>query len=412
MPLAQSMVSGAVLTHCNRVTSVMVTTNTSTNLICLGICIIVALTCGVALADVQLVRSGDCVVRVVSEDTLQFEGKRYPRGFLLEFPSMAVRDADAVSFVLVEPGTTVLDGLPLRIDKPFYIAADVLSISQALALLDNASLDEYVAEQMEKWADMAHERGMLEEFSEYLSNSKYPYFVQDFEDVFQLSRAAALRIGVFVRSPTLAEWTLAMRAGRQTRFWWGDDWPPPDAAVPMPDEDRREQETWGKLEQVTSGTPNPLGLYHMIGNVESLVFPTEPERQALLRHFRPGGEGWQGKKASSEALGVKFSPDYWRKVYQVSPYAFLTPGASVFDRPKLAEETAISLSMIVPNQFPGPLPAHPLIALPVGMRLVIPLESADQIGLAKSEAGTEAPSGIRSAPDTNSEPAPGYVPGT
>jgi hypothetical protein len=285
-----------------------------------------------------------------------------------------------------------LEGLPLRVEKPFYIATDVLSIRQALALqginyglAPDPSHEEYVKDQTEKWEEAARDQGVMKEFSDYLNNPRNPYFVQDYPEMWRITEAATRNIGVLVRVPTLAEWTLAMQGGSQSRFWWGDDWPPPDAAIPAPDQNWSDKEAWRKIEEVETGKPNPFGLYHMIGNVKGLVFPSEAERQALLAHLRPGGEGWRAKRASwEEDLNVDFNPDYWRGVYTLGPYSFLTLGGSAFSRGGLAEQNAISLSMAVGNHFPGALPSHPLMTLPVGIRLVMPLASAERIGLVNS----------------------------
>ncbi len=361
----------------------MIEFNVKVLVVCL--CLLIAFMEKYTHADDLSGRVGACTVQVISQQTVQFDGKAYPQSFRLECPSKSASDVGGVLFILVKPGTTNLEGVPLRVEQPFYIAADVLSIGQALSFLNDANHEEYVKAQMEKWGEVARELGNLPVFSSYVNNTQYPYFIQDLPELFRLSQAVSRRTGVLVRVPTLAEWTLAMQGGSRTRFWWGEDWPPPlGTVIPAPDQIWYDGETWEKLEKVESGKPNPFGLYHMIGNVSSLVFPSEVERQELLKHLRPGGAGWKKKKVSIEGSGIAFNPDCWKKRYTIGPYTFLTLGGSAFESGRSAEKRTTSLSRAVRYTFTLPIPSHPFTAMPVGMRLVMPLASAERIGVMTS----------------------------
>lgn len=99
--------------------------------------------------------------------------------------------------------------------------------------------------------------------------------------------SAADSSGVSYRLPTLDEWHHAARAGRSTRFWWGDSPEFPEGANFFGPEPGEANDT-----TVAASSPgyetNPWGLSHGFGNVEEWVKPVR-DGSAFARvggHFR------------------------------------------------------------------------------------------------------------------------------
>lgn len=77
----------------------------------------------------------------------------------------------------------------------------------------------------------------------------------------KLHKASSTSTEGAYRLPSESEWEYAARAGKTTRFWWGDD------------DSRAANNAWykgnagGKTHRVGSKPANPFGIYEMVGNV-------------------------------------------------------------------------------------------------------------------------------------------------
>ncbi len=132
--------------------------------------------------------------------------------------------------------------------------------------------------------------------------------------------AGQLPAGYVYRLPTEAEWEHAVRAGTQTRFFFGDD--PnytdlPDYAWYLPNQG-------GRVHEVGEKRPNPWGLYDVYGNVGewcydwkadqlpggSVVDPTgvETARLKAVRGGHRGNEGYRLRSAWRRGAQIPTDP--------------------------------------------------------------------------------------------------------
>ena len=69
------------------------------------------------------------------------------------------------------------------------------------------------------------------------------------------------------RLPTEAEWEYAARAGTETNFFWGDDTKSAPQYANVLDSYFDVEDGYARTAPVGSFSPNPWGLYDMVGNV-------------------------------------------------------------------------------------------------------------------------------------------------
>ncbi|MEW4568047.1 SUMF1/EgtB/PvdO family nonheme iron enzyme [Tautonia sp. JC769] len=94
--------------------------------------------------------------------------------------------------------------------------------------------------------------------------------------------------GIPYRLPTLDEWQRAARAGRSTRFWWGDEAERPEGANLLGPEPGEATDTTVAATDPGYET-NPWGLSHTFGNVEEWVRTNPDDGAGFARvggHFR------------------------------------------------------------------------------------------------------------------------------
>lgn len=110
------------------------------------------------------------------------------------------------------------------------------------------------------------------------------------------------------RLPSNAEWEYAAKAGTSTRFPWGDDLPKCDQVrhgspnwIPKKDHHCQVSGTW----PVKSKTPNPWGLYHVIGNAAEWVSDCGRRAAGCDEHLNRGGN-W----ATEPKTSVLHTRDY------------------------------------------------------------------------------------------------------
>jgi hypothetical protein len=104
--------------------------------------------------------------------------------------------------------------------------------------------------------------------------------------------SAADPAGISYRLPTLDEWQRAARAGRSTRFWWGDQAGRPEGANFLGPEPGEATDTTVAASAAAYET-NPWGLSHTFGNVEEWVRTNSDDGAGFARvggHFRSGAE--------------------------------------------------------------------------------------------------------------------------
>lgn len=95
--------------------------------------------------------------------------------------------------------------------------------------------------------------------------------------------------GVVYRLPTVTEWNRAAKAGRSTRFWWGDEPTHGEGANYLGAEPSLAEDTTAST-RPGSGTPrfqaNPWGLFHTFGNVAEWAAGSPAGFTRLGGHFR------------------------------------------------------------------------------------------------------------------------------
>lgn len=211
-------------------------------------------------------------------------------------------------FVLVEPADLIVDGVQMSVERPFYIATTELTLKQAGFYAAPPGMG--MKEDLERWRGIVRAKltGLRayqkdqEKVLAYLENWQYPYIFGSLPQAANFTANLTLHSGMYVRLPTVAEWYLAMRAGRSTAFWWGDEWDPAQAGIEMPKDIEVKMWPIDRLQAVTEGKPNPLGLYHVIGNVSEIVYPSDEERKILRHHFWEPGLHLYGERAWGKSV--------------------------------------------------------------------------------------------------------------
>ncbi len=98
---------------------------------------------------------------------------------------------------------------------------------------------------------------------------RYPVVQVSWNDAVEYTRWLSRKTGKAYRLPTEAEWEYACRAGKQTTYWWGDEFDPTrlNSAATW----RAPGEPWPRDEHtlITPGDrfpANPFGLHDVLGN--------------------------------------------------------------------------------------------------------------------------------------------------
>ncbi len=230
--------------------------------------------------------------------------------FEIEFPTTIQyedrrgAEANPIRFVLVEPSFQHVDGFRMPVGRPFYIAKTEFSMEHAAGTAIPVTIlipmpkdlvpegeggirgtfdDTYaafVAQLKEKLGFSGLNDAGQQVLTDHLKDRHKPYLVRNLGQIPPMACTLSSHWGVQVRLPSVGEWYAAMRGGTtEQKFWWGNDWNPPDCWFREPGQDSTS--TWRMIRSVHAGVANPHGLLHVIGNVEELVFPTESERRII-----------------------------------------------------------------------------------------------------------------------------------
>ena len=260
-------------------------------------------------------------------ETVTLNGFIIPESFILS--TLFKEDADMrfpsppLTFVLVRPQEVMIDDIEFSVDEPFYIATTELSNAQAADLLGAnivaEGYDFYVVSELVDVAELFiidnwyveienfrhwsrvnpppagepdDENDVLLHIIKYLVDLDKPALVMDPERASRKAKMLTNRRQMFVRVPTLAEWYAAMRAGSNTNYWFGDELDMTKVTVsksnqlkPLPMQAKPFPMYLSDVRKVDEGEPNPIGLHHVLGNVEELVYPSMAERKILRKHF-------------------------------------------------------------------------------------------------------------------------------
>jgi len=162
-------------------------------------------------------------------------------------------------------------------ESGFYLATTELSNAQAARLLKgynprNGRSDEFLLEAAQQPAI-----GLTPN--------------QTREMLSQLSKLD--RSGIAYRLPSTEEWLRAARAGRDTKFWWGDAPSQPTAVNWLGPEPPLAEDATASTQPATSEpryAANPWGLFHMFGNVAEWCADGAERFERLGGHFRTDPE--------------------------------------------------------------------------------------------------------------------------
>lgn len=256
-------------------------------------------------------------------DAVTVNGFTIPESFTLSTLSEQGADmrfhSPPLTFVLVRPQKVKIDDIKFSVDDPFYIATTELSNAQAADLLGAnfvaEGYDFYVVSELvevawdwysDRYEDIENFRqwskmnpppagkpesadDVLLHVIKYLVDLDKPTLAMDPQRAALKAKMLTKRSKLFVRIPTLAEWFAAMRAGSNTNYWFGDEL---DMSK-VSDSNTKNKLTipfplyLGDLYDVDEGETNPIGLHHVLGNVEEVIYPSMQERNTLRKHFGP-----------------------------------------------------------------------------------------------------------------------------
>lgn len=220
------------------------------------------------------------------------DGRRLPTRFVISDTYRSPRLDDPpykikVEFRLIPSGIVCVDGVNFVVDRPFYICTTELSLFQCALLLGSLDSDSYheylsnLTDRYNKQLDITVEDNVLNsDFSSYISNGELPALGFDYQYCMEVLSSASENYAVPVRLPSLAEWHFSLKAGADTKYWWGNEVDSKHAV--SGDSSGRYLKL---LQPVSQGYENPWGLHHMIGNASEVVMPTQSEWRKLRRHF-------------------------------------------------------------------------------------------------------------------------------
>ena len=196
-----------------------------------------------------------CAVLVVTLVILALGCERAPEA-KGDGPKMEFVRIPAGSFQMGWPGSE--ENRKVRIKKPFYMCKYEVTQAQWKAVM-GTTLHQQRAKAVVPW----NLKG---------EGPEHPMYYVSWEDAVKFCK----KLGRKFRLPTEAEWEYACRAGRRTRFHYGDD----------PNESELSQYAWwwdnsnSQTHPVGQKKPNAWGLYDMHGNVREWCSDRE-ERPAI-----------------------------------------------------------------------------------------------------------------------------------
>lgn len=201
-------------------------------------------------------------------------------------------EAGFLEFVLVRPTSLAVTGATLRVERPFYMATTELTNAQR-GVLEDSPLDRY--ESYDEYVEQYYwhvrtgnpyvDGEQLDRLGKYLQQPSHPAISMGIGDALGCARTLSLHTGLACRLPTVAEWFVAMRAGAETRFWFGDSPFGVDLALQSDGRTARSTDTT-LLRDVSAGPANAFGLKNVIGNAKEIVWPSETERLEIGRVLR------------------------------------------------------------------------------------------------------------------------------
>lgn len=341
--------------------------------------------------------SSDLVFESDGRRKLYLNGYQLP--FEIEFPtaihyqSRKGKDSNPIRFVLVAPFDVEVDDLVFPLDRPFYLAMTEFSIVQRAGvqapivirasvprelspagfLLTKGSFDQtysaFIDQLRQNRSREAAALGRAEirtEFLEYYDDPDKPYIIKDLSEIRMTAAKLSASWGsVYVRLPSIAEWFAAMRTSQEKKYWWGNDWNPPDCWFPEPGK-RDFSEILSQIRSVNDGQANPIGLIHVIGNLDELVMPTRLEREVIYNQLV--------HRVSLEDLRENKAPiDQEFHNSQLMPYSFISLGGNVAHPKSVSEEFAVDLERRIMLQYQEELLAN----MPLGIRWAVEIPPGD-----------------------------------
>ena len=203
-----------------------------------------------------------------------------------------IAEAEPIVFVLVLPQTVKVDGLDLKVDRPFFVATTELTNAQYAQLVrgfvENGYRDYVEYELARANQDEGLNGKELVAISEYLADPQLPRLMVDLKTASEQTASLSLASRMAVRIPGLGEWFAAMRAGATSRYWWGNEVDPSLVAWRANASEEIHDLTF--LRPNNEGPANQLGVFNILGNASELVYPTRSERSMLRSRFGPNAQ--------------------------------------------------------------------------------------------------------------------------
>lgn len=295
----------------------------------------------------------------------------------LHYPDIPDGDANPMRFVLVMPAVVSVSEIDIPVTRPFYIATSEFSMLNAAGLREPVTVPHNVSKDVtpsgvvyfngtfnqtyaafvehlkaEEFGSAELDDDLQRVFANYFENGQNPYLVRDMGTVRNIGCMLSAQWRTQVRLPSIGEWFAAMRGGKNQKYWWGDNWNPPDCWFP-PKTLQDATVIWRKIRTVDSGVSNPLGLRHVIGNVSELTSPTEEERRIIYNDLMAQFSA-EDLERDIETLPI---PALERRAgVSILPDALIPFGASVSNLEFRSEDDAANLlHNILRRQYFGKL---------------------------------------------------------